>query len=190
MAKQLGFTVNLDQCIGCHSCEMGCKNFNALDPAMFYRHVHDDFPEDLFGVPTRVHVSLACNHCADPACLAACPVKAYSKRDKDGIVIHDPSRCIGCKMCIAACPYNVPQFNEEKHTVEKCHMCYQRVDDGLKPGCVSTCPVGAIDIVDISKIDEAAFEKQIPGFPDQKLTKSSTRFIKPQSVKRIIPEEV
>ncbi len=185
MAKQLGFVVDIGRCLGCHSCELGCKNFNALDPEVLYRHVND-FPEDTFGdVPTRVHVSLACNHCEDPACLKSCPVKAIEKREADGIVFIHEDQCIGCKMCTKACPYGVPQYNERKENTEKCHMCYERVDIGLRPGCVSTCPVGAIDVVDISELTGDKYKKEIPGFPDPSVTHPSTRFVKPPKLERI-----
>lgn len=183
MAKRMGFLVNSNKCIGCHSCEMACKNFNLLDPQIRWRKVYE-IPEESFGTPTRMSMSLACNHCEKPECLRACPVKAYSKRD-DGIVIHNEDRCIGCQMCVKACPYHVPQYNEEKKKVEKCHMCYERLDQGLKPACVGSCPTGAIDIIDLNEFDDENTVTALPGFPDPSITNPSVRFVTPNIVKRV-----
>ncbi|WML54438.1 4Fe-4S dicluster domain-containing protein [Neobacillus sp. PS3-12] len=181
MSKRMGFIVNSDKCIGCHSCEMACKNFNLLDPQIRWRKVYK-IQEDAYGSPTRMSMSLACNHCEHPQCLKVCPVDAYTKRE-DGIVIHNDDICIGCKMCTKACPYQVPQYNVEKKIVQKCHMCYERQDQGLKPACVASCPVGAIDVVDLNELSDEGYEKELPGFPDPSITNPSVRFVKPSVVK-------
>jgi molybdopterin-containing oxidoreductase family iron-sulfur binding subunit len=101
-------------------------------------------------------VPLLCNHCADPPCTRVCPTQATWKRD-DGIVMMDWHRCIGCRYCIAACPYGSRSFNWEdprpsiasinpdfptrtKGVVEKCNFCEERLARGLKPACVDACP--------------------------------------------------
>lgn len=97
-----------------------------------------------------------CNHCENPACQKVCPTGATYKRG-DGIVTIDPERCIGCRHCMAACPYNARYFNAQidseevqerfpartHGTVDKCDFCARRVDAGEKPACVATCPAGA-----------------------------------------------
>ncbi len=185
MAKKLGFTVNIDKCIGCSACEMACKNFNELEPSMRWRKLQT-IKEDAFGTPTRMSMSLACNHCDDPACLKVCPKSAYTKRD-DGIVIQDHEKCIGCKMCIEACPYKVPQYSEEEKKTSKCHMCYERLDKGELPGCVQTCPVGAIKVEDVSTLTDAKYKKEMVGFPDISKTHPATRFVKESKIERVIP---
>lgn len=178
MKKRMGFVINSERCIGCNSCTMACKNFNRLDPDILWRKVYP-IKEDVYGNSSRMHMSIACNHCENPQCQKVCPVNAYSKRE-DGIVIHNQDRCIGCKMCITACPYNVPQFNERKRKVEKCHMCYERLDQGLQPACVATCPVDAIEVVDLNSYDLSGTVADLPGFPDPKITNPSVRFIRPK----------
>jgi formate dehydrogenase iron-sulfur subunit len=87
-------------------------------------------------------------HCNEPDCLSACPVGAYSKRP-DGPVLYDPKKCIGCRYCMNACPFSVPHFDYDKGLIDgafidKCTMCTQRIDFGLEPACVATCPTGAL----------------------------------------------
>lgn len=183
MAEKLGFLVNMEQCIGCHACEMACKNEYQLDPKIRRRKVYP-VNEANFAMPERVFMSLACNHCEDPECLKACPVKAYSKRE-DGIVMHDQSRCIGCRMCIMACPYKAPQYNEKVKRVEKCHMCAQKQDKGDKPACVAGCPMEAISIIDLNSFNKLGVVKSTPGFPNPNITKPTTRFIRPEIGKQV-----
>ncbi|MCF0254511.1 MAG: 4Fe-4S dicluster domain-containing protein [Duodenibacillus sp.] len=108
--------------------------------------------------PPRVDVvplSLACNHCADPACVKACPMKAISKEPEFGAVVNDPAKCIGCGACKQACPWHVPSFFEpldktpvgapEHPRMTKCDMCVDRLKAGLKPACVASCPGRALE---------------------------------------------
>lgn len=102
-----------------------------------------------------VPLSMACNHCSDPACMKVCPVKAITKEEVYGAVVVDSSRCVGCGACRAACPWEVPQYYDalektpmgsEKHPrMTKCDMCVDRLKVGLKPACVASCPGRALD---------------------------------------------
>lgn len=175
---QLGFLVDSDRCIGCHSCEMACKNYYRLDPVIRWRRVYQ-LPENAMPVPGRYFMSLACNHCARPECVRVCPVGAYSKRE-DGIVVQDHDRCIGCRMCTMACPYQVPQFNEQQKKVEKCNFCQERIDRGEQPVCVAGCPVEALSVIDLDSFEDYKAAEQLPGFPDPKITNPSVRFVQPK----------
>ena len=106
MTTQLGFLVNADLCIGCHTCGMACKNQYHQDPGIVWRELIP-LDEDIYPHRERAWYSLACNHCANPPCVEACSTEAISKREEDGIVILDVSKCEGYQDCIKECPYNV-----------------------------------------------------------------------------------
>jgi Fe-S-cluster-containing dehydrogenase component len=88
---------------------------------------------------------MPCFHCEDPWCVAACPTGAMQKRAKDGIVFIDFDLCVGCKACITACPWGAPQWNPETGKAVKCDYCMDRVDQGLKPACVTVCTTHCLD---------------------------------------------
>ena len=83
-----------------------------------------------------------CNQCTHPSCVQVCPTGA-TYRTKDGVVLIDPTYCIGCRYCVQACPYGVRYFNEDKGIADKCNWCYHRITKGMNPACVEACPVGA-----------------------------------------------
>jgi len=102
-------------------------------------------------------------HCKEPDCLSACPVGAYHKRE-DGPVIYNPEVCIGCRYCMNACPFGVPHFDYDKGVVEgafidKCTMCPQRIDIGLEPACVATCPTDALEFGEREELIQKAHER-------------------------------
>ncbi len=182
MTKKLAFLVNSERCLGCQTCTNACKNNYQYDPYMRWRKVYEA-ADDAFGHPLRAYASLACNHCEDPACLKACPVHAYTKLD-NGIVFHDNQKCIGCKMCVMACPYHVPTYSVKLKVVQKCNMCNDRVEVGEKTFCEQACPVGAIKVVDRDSDEYKKAQKTMPGFIDEG-THPSTRFIRPRVGKQI-----
>jgi Fe-S-cluster-containing dehydrogenase component len=106
----------------------------------------------------RAHQVTRCNQCAHAPCVAACPTAAMFKR-ADGIVDFDKSICIGCKACMAACPYDAIFINPEDHSAEKCNFCAHRIDVGLEPACVVVCPTQAILIGDMN--DQTSYVAQI-----------------------------
>jgi Fe-S-cluster-containing dehydrogenase component/formate-dependent nitrite reductase membrane component NrfD len=137
-----GFVIDQRKCIGCHACTVACKMENEVPVGSFRTWVKyiekGEFPN------ARRHFSvMRCNHCANAPCVAICPTKALYTRD-DGIVDFDSRRCIGCKSCMAACPYDAIYLDPAEHTAAKCHYCAHRVDIGLQPACVLVCPVQAI----------------------------------------------
>lgn len=177
--ERLGFAINMDRCIGCNACTIACKSFYQLEPSINRRFVRQ-VDEKLTGTAKRCYISTACNHCDEPACAKACPTGAYTKLD-NGIVKHNQNRCIGCQMCATACPYGVPQFDTVKKKMDKCSMCYDRLEQGENPICVASCPMEAISIIDLNTINESDYVKDVTGFVNSKITGSSTHFTLPQA---------
>ena len=143
----------LDQtrCIGCHACSTACKSENEVPLGVNRTYVKSvdvgEFPQ-----VRRAFQVTRCNQCTEAPCVTACPTEAMHKRP-DGIVDFDKSICIGCKACMAACPYDAIFINPEDHSAEKCNMCAHRLDVGLEPACVSVCPTEAILVGDMNDPD-------------------------------------
>jgi Fe-S-cluster-containing dehydrogenase component len=140
----------LDQsrCIGCHACTTACKSENEV-PVGVTRTYVKSVDVGTFPQARRAFQVTRCNQCEDAPCVAACPTQAMYRRD-DGIVDFDKQVCIGCKACIAACPYDAIFINPEDHSAEKCNLCAHRLDIGLEPACVTVCPTEAILVGDLN----------------------------------------
>ena len=144
---QWGKVIDHTRCIGCHACTTACKSENEVPLSVTRTYVkHVDV--GIFPQTRRAHQVTRCNQCAHAPCVAACPTTAMFKR-ADGIVDFDKSICIGCKACMAACPYDAIFINPEDHSAEKCNFCAHRIDMGLEPACVVVCPTEAILIGDM-----------------------------------------
>jgi Fe-S-cluster-containing dehydrogenase component/formate-dependent nitrite reductase membrane component NrfD len=140
----------LDQtkCIGCHACTTACKSENEV-PVGVTRTYVKSVDVGTFPQARRAFQVTRCNQCTDAPCVAACPTGAMYRRG-DGIVDFDKEICIGCKACMAACPYDAIFINPEDHSAEKCNMCAHRLDLGLEPACVTVCPTEAILVGDLN----------------------------------------
>src|SRR5688572_19961364 len=145
------------RCIGCHACTTACKSENLVPLSVTRTYVkHVDI--GVFPQARRAHQVTRCNQCAHAPCVTACPTTAMFKR-ADGIVDFDKSICIGCKACMAACPYDAIFINPEDHSAEKCNFCAHRIDVGLEPACVVVCPTQAILVGDMN--DSESYVAQI-----------------------------
>jgi Fe-S-cluster-containing dehydrogenase component/formate-dependent nitrite reductase membrane component NrfD len=142
-----GFVIDHRKCIGCHACTVACKSEHQIPIGSFRTWVKyietGTYPDS-----RRFFSVLRCNHCDDAPCVTICPVTALFKRN-DGIVDFDGDRCIGCKSCMQACPYDALYINPDTNTAEKCNYCAHRIETGMEPACVIVCPVQAIVSGDI-----------------------------------------
>jgi anaerobic dimethyl sulfoxide reductase subunit B (iron-sulfur subunit) len=170
-----GFYFNGGWCVGCRACQVSCKEKNGLDIGILYRRVRD-FETGAFPNPGYYHISSSCNHCSLPACLAVCPEAAIEKDLDTGIVTIDKKLCTGCKLCIDACPYDVPQFFEAETKVGKCDFCQDLLKRGEGPVCVDACPQFALEWGDIDELKSkhAGAVLDIPALPDSSQTSPSS----------------
>lgn len=170
--------VDLDRCIGCHGCEIACKNENNIALGEYWNKVVErgpfgEYPDlEMYFLPTM------CQQCQDAPCVNVCPTGA-SYRDADGMVLVDKEKCIGCKSCIMACPYGARYYRENEDgyfgtelneyeavmytampqgRVDKCTFCVDRIDaGGNEPqACVAACPAGARVFGDLETLKKQA----------------------------------
>lgn len=137
-----GFIIDNRKCIGCHACTVACKAEHDV-PLGVNRTWVKYVEKGTFPQTTRLFSVLRCNHCDNAPCVEICPVTALYRRS-DGIVDFDNRRCIGCRACMQACPYEALYIDPETHTAAKCNYCAHRVERGLEPACVNVCPTHAI----------------------------------------------
>lgn len=151
-----GVLVDTTLCVGCRGCEAACAEANALPPPAEGTQVFDEKREtsqQVFTVVNRVekepgverYAKRQCMHCVNPACASACPVQAMVKQPT-GPVTYDASRCMGCRYCMIACPFDVPKYEYESAAprVRKCNFCAKRQAEGKLPACAEVCPSGAL----------------------------------------------
>lgn len=160
-AHQVGILVDTTKCIGCRQCQVACQAKNNLPTLPEKIPAHATYPDQLSATavtnvefhqtggttdaPVFTSIKRQCMHCVEPACAAVCPVGAIVKT-KEGPVTYDAEKCLGCRYCMAACPFNVPKFewNSANPRIVKCTMCADRVGEGKLPACVDACPAGAL----------------------------------------------
>jgi formate dehydrogenase iron-sulfur subunit len=144
--------VDVTKCTGCEKCVEACIKKNELDAEKSYHDFvrsRDGLSSDRLVTIKKIdgsHFSrLSCMHCNDPACVSACLVGGITK-SKEGPVIYDPDKCIGCRYCMLACPFHIPQYEWDavRPYMKKCNLCYDRVIDNKLPACVEACPEKAI----------------------------------------------
>ena len=132
-------------CISCKACEVHCKVKNAV-PKALKLGVHLQLGPTLQGEKVSLqNLYMPCLQCKEAPCLSACPTTAMRKR-QDGIVFIEKTQCTGCKACLVACPWNVPQFDSDEGVMRKCDLCRDRLDAGKLPACVTGCTMGALSL--------------------------------------------
>ena len=156
--SQLAFYFDSSKCTGCKTCQVACKENHHLAVDNLYRRVYEYVggswepnPETGWYSQKGIfayHVSSACNHCQNPACVENCPTGAMQKDPETGIVWTDHELCIGCKSCQMVCPYDAPTLDTENLYMLKCDMCRDRVAQDKRPYCVQACPMRAMDFGD------------------------------------------
>jgi len=197
--EQYRFHFDMTKCIGCKCCVVACNEQNGNPSAINWRRV-GEVEGGHYPYTQRYHLSMGCNHCLEPSCLIGCPVEAYTKDAKTGVVIHSADTCIGCQYCTWNCSYGVPQYNPERGVVGKCDMCHNRLSDGMAPACVSACPEGAIaiEIMDVAGWRKDYASANAPGLPSADDSISTTRVTMPEDLlpdtgrvdtQRITPEQ-
>ncbi len=141
-----GMTVDEKLCVTCNACVLACKNENGVPEgeARCWTAQEERGVFPLLSVETR---SERCNHCENAPCVAACPTRASYYAD-GGIVLVDPDKCVGCKVCTIACPYEVRYMHPDGY-IDKCTFCVHRVREGKDPACVTVCPTGALTFGDL-----------------------------------------
>ena len=159
MVKHIGFDFDPDKCVQCHACEVACKMLHHVERGITWRKVMT-FWDGTFPLVSARNVSFSCQHCGNPPCEAACPQGAIKKRSEDGIVTIDQDKCIGCHLCLMACPFGIPQFGANGK-MQKCDLCADRVTTGEEPACVATCPSEALRFGTLQELSEQDTRRRV-----------------------------
>ena len=187
---QYGFFLDQSRCTGCNSCTVSCMQWHDIPPGTIrwmrvYQWETGTFP----GI--RLHMlPVPCYHCENPVCVKACPGGAIYKEEKYGAVLVEPDKCLGTRKCWKACPYGAPQYEGDEPGVKmsKCNMCVDRLEQGLKPICVLSCSMRAMEFAPLGELEKRYGKlKRLEEMPKDSITKPAVVF-KPADPKRpVIP---
>ncbi|MCL1799025.1 MAG: 4Fe-4S dicluster domain-containing protein [Eggerthellaceae bacterium] len=173
---QLGFYFNQDDCVGCHTCQIACKDYHNLEIGVLYRNV-ESYETGDYPTPGLYHYAKTCNHCERPLCVASCPSGAMYIAE-DGTVQQDPELCIGDKACVDACPYGVPQYLPATMKVGKCDACAELRAEGHNPACIDACNMRVLEFGALDELRAKHPGKQLvsdlPILPSSSQTGPST----------------
>ncbi len=147
--------LDIERCVGCGACVIACMDQNDIYPEkgqIAFRTIYQ--LEDGHHPATEIfYMSVACMHCEDSPCITGCPTGAISRDAKTNAVVVNKDLCIGCHSCALACPFGVPRYDMDGK-LQKCTMCTERVEAGLKPACVRVCPFDALKFEPINELQE------------------------------------
>lgn len=170
---QLAFYYDMSACIGCKTCEIACKDKNDLNVGPRFRRVYD-IERGKYPNPRFTHISVGCNHCEDPKCVENCPTGSLYKREEDGLVLQHVEKCIGCRLCVWSCPYEAPQYIEEKGRIGKCDFCVELLENGENPACVDACVMRVLQYGDLEELQAKYGDvRDAEGYPSSLITKPS-----------------
>ncbi len=148
-----------DRCIDCERCVEACAKTNEVPGYGYRTRILEKDEPDAIG-RKKEFIPVLCNQCNNPPCVRACPTRATYKDEATGIVMMNYDKCIGCKTCVLACPYNARYFNEEKHSVDKCNFCIDtRISKGEKQtACAAACPAGVRIFGDLADANSEVYK--------------------------------
>ena len=149
---QRGFIFQQENCVGCQACVVACQIHNELPEDVRFRKINAYEVRGEDGEVRDVYYTHSCMHCTNPSCMAVCPSNAFIKRESDGLVVLDRSRCTGCGLCKSACPYDAIVISEVDGRAAKCNMCIELLDQGMPPACVRGCPVQCLKSEDVDLV--------------------------------------
>ncbi len=187
---QYGFFFDQSRCIGCNACVIVCKQWHHIPPGpvkwmRVYQWEKGTFPD------LKLHLlAVPCYHCENPVCIKACPNRAIFKEKKYGAVLVDDNKCKGSRKCWHACPYGAPQYDGDGpgYTMSKCTMCFDRLKEGLKPLCVLSCSMRALEFGPMDKLREKYGNlRQLQDMPEDFMTKPAVVFRPAAPKRQIIP---
>jgi protein NrfC len=152
--------IRQDNCIDCERCMKACAETNHVAEYGYRTRILKQVEPESSGRKTEF-IPVLCNQCNNPACVRACPTKATYKDEKNGIVMVDQSKCIGCKTCMSACPYNGRYYNEEAKSIDKCNFCYDtRLSKGeTLTACAAACPAKVRIFGDLSDPESEVYQR-------------------------------
>ena len=149
MVKEYNLFVEAEKCVGCHTCEVACKQEHDFPDGARCIRVTPDPPHEAGGKLRQTYTVMHCMHCRYPYCAYVCPVGAIIQRE-DGLILVDELVCVGCTACTYLCPLGIMQFNDEIRVALKCDLCVNRLDKGLQPACVAACPSHCLHLFSVN----------------------------------------
>ena len=150
--KRYAMVVEVKKCFNCKGCVVACRAENVVPLPISRNRIEESGVRGIYPRLGMTFEPAACNHCGQPPCERVCPTKA-TYQTREGVVLVDNARCVGCRYCILACPYEARTVNEQDKRIEKCTFCLHRLEEGRTPACVETCMGGARHFGDVADSD-------------------------------------